>query len=160
MKKILLLLFVCFTMQSCSVEKNGMKKEFTEKNNAIPPDFGVNKNEILLVVTKDIRRYDTKLIKFVKKYYSGKYEFISPEEYNTNAKFSDKLIYRFIFNCRAGRTLSGCRNEKTCFIAGYKRFFVYDRLNEKRFESGAEFGNYGLGVMVYMKNLNTKQLSN
>ncbi len=160
MRKILLLLFVCFVIQSCSVEKNGMKKEFTEKNNAIPPDFGVNKNEVLLVVTKDISRYDKTLLKTVKKYYSGKYEIISQEEYNNDLKFPDKLKYRFIFNCRAGRTLSGCRNEKTCFIAGYKRFFVYDRLNEKRFESGAEFGNYGLGAEIYLKNLNAKQLSN
>lgn len=148
-------------MQSCkTIEKNGMKKEFTEKNAAIPSDFGVNNDEVLLAITKDISRYDNKLEKVLKKYYKGKYEIISPEEYNTNSKFSDKSKYRFIFNCRAGTTLMGCRNERTCFIASYKRFFVYDRLNEKRFESGAEFGNYGLGVKIYISNLNTKQLSN
>jgi hypothetical protein len=163
MKKFLLLLLVCFTIQSCFIgklaEEKAMKKEFTEKNNAIPPDFGINENEILLAVTKDISRYDKKLIIALKKYYSGKYEIISSEDYKTE-KYSDKSKYRFIFNCRHGNTSFNCKSEKTCFIAGYKIFYVYDRLKDIKYESGAEFGNYDLGANIYLQNLEIKRTSN
>lgn len=80
MKKLFFILSLSFLLNSCfvgkAVETSKMKSEFTEKNNAIPPEFGEDKNTVLLVLKRDRKSYD-KGFKSALKEYSGKYLLIS-----------------------------------------------------------------------------------
>ncbi len=160
MKKGFLLIMLALFFQSClinkAIETPKMRKEFTEKNNAIPPEFGEDKNTVLLVLKRDRRSYD-KGFKSALKNYSGKYLLIS---YKDLDKYSDMNVYRYYFDYSDGTTRTvHYQNSGLTSSSTRKRFFIYDRLNKKKYQSGAEFIHFGKAMKVYFENLNTKYTS-
>jgi len=160
MKKLILLLFVVITLQSCYFAKakqiKKMKKVYTVENNAIPPRFGVNKDEVLIVILKDNNPYYNGYVKrAVKKNYKGNYLLVKESEFYGN-KFSDVDKYRFVFDFSEGRSYSNMTN--TGYSSGsYKRFFVKDRLHNKTYQVMEDFNFFVKAMHIYFANLELKR---
>ena len=156
MKKIIFLIILGSFMQSCfimkAIETPKMRKEFTEKNDAIPPEFGEDKNAVLLVIKRGRNSYDKGLKSAVKRY-SGKYLLINRDEL---VNYTDLNKFRYIFDYSGGSTHTTHYSNGLSASSTYKRFYVYDRLNDKSYQSGAEFTFFGKAMKVYFENLNIK----
>lgn len=157
-----LLIFVfAMSLQSCfvgkAIETKKMKSEFTEENNAIPPDFGQDKEAVLLLKFVGTAR-DGYLKRAAKKNYDGPYEILKK---NTTADvaFPDKKKYRYIFDHDLGTGYSVTGTTGMTRYGNFKRYFIYDRLTDKKYSCGAEFTFYAKGIRVYMDALNTKRNS-
>lgn len=155
--KIIVIISISISLQSCFVSKSSdiknMRSEFSVENNAIPPNFGKNKSEVLLVLITGFA-VDKFHKKALKEKYFGEYELHNPKT-DLDEKFPDKSKYRYVF-VTGGGTSYGQGN-----LGGqYKRYFVYDRLDKKEYSSGAEFSNFALALKIYMENLNTQRLKN
>jgi hypothetical protein len=161
MKKILLLLFVSLTMQSCfiikSMESSNMRSGLSEKNNAIPPDFGKD-NTVLLIVLRGYEAYDKYAIKAAKGYL-GEYKLIKQNELS-DEKYSDLSKYRYVFDFIEGSTKSVYYTD-TKLTSNYtlKNFFVYDRKINKMYNSGSQSSFYALLMKAYFENLEAKRKS-
>lgn len=134
-----------------------MRTSFTEKNGAIPPDFGKDKNSVFLVVNS------SRWIKKGVENYKGKYELISPLDL-LSGEFDDKVKYRFVFHYSLGKAYStqtttrssGAQNIRIS-NGNFKRYYVEDRLEEKVYECGEEFNHFGKAIAIYMENLDKKR---
>ncbi len=164
MKKILLLLFVVTSLQSCFFAKinqvKKMKKLYTEEHNSIPPQFGVNKEEVLMVILKDNNPYYNGYIKrAVKKNYKGNYVLVKDSEYY-DSKYSDKVKFRFYFDFSEGKSYSSTRFDKpglSTNSGSFKRFFVNDRLINKRYQVNEDFNFFVKAMHIYLANLELKR---
>jgi hypothetical protein len=156
MKKLLFIVLFSITLNSCfigkAIEVPKMRKEFTEKNDAIPPEFGEDKNAVILVIKRGRNSYDKGLKSAVKRY-SGKYLLINRDEL---VNYSDISKYRYIFDYSGGSTHTTQYSNGLSASSTYKRFYVYDRLNDRSYQSGAEFTFFGKAMKVYFENLNIK----
>ncbi len=158
MKKIILLLFVVTTLQSCFFAKvnqmKKMKKLYTVEYNSIPPEFGANKEEVLMVILKDDNPYYNGYIKkAVKKNYKGNYVLVKDSEYY-DSKYSDKVKFRFYFDFSSGRSFSSHDGRNS---GSYKRFFVNDRLTDKRYQVNEDFNFFVKAMHIYLANLELKR---
>jgi hypothetical protein len=144
--------FAALNLSSCA-GTGAMKSEFTEENKAIPPDFGKNKSEVLLCVLQR-GSYNGYLKSAAKENYNGQYVFIQSSELNS-ATYADKTKYRYFFDYDGGSSVSYSNGGSSTF----KRFFVKDRLENKKYQSGAEFSFYAKAMKIYMANLETKRKS-
>ncbi len=137
-----------------------MKKLYTEEYNSIPPQLGVNKEEVLMVMLKDNNTYYNGYIKrAVKKNYKGNYVLVKDSEFY-NAKYSDKVKYRFYFDFSEGRSYSSTRFDKpglSSSSGSYKRFFVKDRLNDKIYGVSEDFNFFVKAMHIYLANLESKR---
>ena len=147
-------LLASLSLSSCFGVPTALKKEFTEAHNAIPPDLGKEKTTFL-VVLRGRGSYDNYVKGAVKKYYKGDYEFVNlKKESLTSEKYSDKNKYRYYFDYSDGSTYT------TGTTGGsFKRFFVHDRLLDKRYQSGGETGLFGKALKAYWGNLEIKRQS-
>lgn len=149
-----LCLSVAATVVSCSGKRH-MKTEFTEENKAIPPDFGSDKNTVLVCVLQGRGSYDKYLKSAAKKNYKDEYVVISPEQMK-QAPYNDTQKYRYAFDYGSGSSVSYTGSSLS---TTFKRFHIYDRLNKKKWESGAEFSFFAKAMKVYMANLEAKRQS-
>lgn len=154
-----LFILVTTCLVSCFGVPQSLKNEFTEKHNAIPPDFGKEKT-VFLVVLRGRSSYDKYVKSAVKKYYKGDYVFVNvKKESIDNEKFSDKNKYRYYFDYSDGSTQTTTFSNGQSASSTFKRFYVYDRLMEKRYQSGGETGLFGKALKAYMGNLEIKRQS-
>lgn len=160
MKKILLLLFVCFTMQSCFIgrliQTPKMELAFSEKSNAIPENF--DKNATILVIIKSRGSYDNYLKKAVKKNFKGNYIFIKREELQSS-NYADKSKFRYFFDYSSGRTQTTHYSNGQSASSTWKVFYLFDRLEDNRYSSEKDFSNFGLALKIYWKNIELKRLN-
>lgn len=126
------------------------ERRITEENKVVPPEFG-NSNTFLICVLKDIKLYDKYLKKRTKKNYNGSYIFLKQDDLK-NEIYNDKKVYRYIFD-------HSKRTYMTSNGAQYKRFFVYDRLKEKKYQLKTEFTFFANAIETYMKRLEVKRLN-
>jgi len=161
--KIIITLIICLNLSSCFVgkiiETSKAKTEFTVENDAIPPEFGENKEMIIIGILRGRRSYDKYLKSAFKNYYNGKYILISAEEMR-NSKYNDKKKYRYIFDYSDGSTITYTFSSGRKASSNNFRHFIFDRLNNKRYQSGAEFTFFAKSMKVYMANLEQKRISN
>lgn len=154
---LFILIATCFV--SCFGVPSGLKKEFTEAHNAIPPDFGKEKT-VFVVILRGRGSYDKYVKSAVKKYYKGEYVFVNvKKESLNNDKFSDKNKYRYYFDYSDGSTVTTTFSNGQSASSTYKRFYVHDRLLEKRYQSGGETALFGKALKAYMGNLEIKRQS-
>ena len=144
---IFLLLFTCLSLSSCFVigkvqAKTIAKREFTEKHNAIPPEFKDDENVFLFILIGN-RKYDKCLKKHVTENYTGKHRFLSLKELNS-AKYSNKEIYKYYFYFSFSN-------------GGGKQYFVKDRLNDVIYQNGTHLVNYCIALDQYVQNLENKR---
>lgn len=149
---LIFLLFITFTLSSCftgalknSTVRKYANSEFSVEYNAIPKEFG-KENNIMIFILDGFRTYDKYLKKSVTENYFGEYVILSKTEMNA-PNYNDKTIYRYYFHYTYGS-----QNKK--------RFYVYDRLEEKMYQSGADFSLYAAAMEVYIKNLEKQRLIN
>lgn len=147
-------LTVAATVASCSGKRH-MKTEFTEENKAIPPEFGSDKNTVLVCVLQGRNSYDKYLKSAVKKNYKGQYVLVNSKQLN-EAPYNDTSKYRYAFDYGSGSSVSYTGSSLS---TTFKRFHIYDRLNKKKWESGAEFSFFAKAMKVYMANLEAKRQS-
>lgn len=155
-----LLLLLAITTFDHKALAQGAKDEFTEENEAIPPSFG-NENTVLVCVLRGRKSYDKYLMKGAENY-TGKKVFITREELESE-KYADTAIYRFVFDYSDGTT----KTTTTTYSTGsdlsstttMKRFYVEDRAENKIYQSGAEYTNFGKAIAAYMENLEAKRKS-
>ena len=156
LSRFTLFLLIVITFNSCfiskSVDASKAKSEFTEENNAIPPAFG-KKGTVLLCVLQKRNSYDKYLKSAVKKNYNGEYLLVSEAQLNSE-EYSDKEKYRFVFDYSEGKKVYSTNSSQP---AVYKRFFVKDRLENKIYQSGAEFTFFAKAMKVYFENLEKKR---
>jgi hypothetical protein len=150
--------FTALNLVSCGGVPSSLKNEFTEKNDAIPPDFG-KEETVLLVVLRGRSSYDKYVKSAVEKYYKGAYEYVdsSKESLDTD-KYIDTKKYRYFFDYSDGSSYT-FNNTTTPMTSTAKRFFVEDRLQNKRYQSGGETGMFGKALKAYMGNLEIKRQS-
>lgn len=146
-----LLLNSCFALKAS--DANNARKEYTVENNAIPPQFGQDSNEVLLCMKKNRKSYD-KYLKSAAELYNGKYEIISEAQLASD-KYSDTKKYRYMFDYEGG-TQVHYSNGGT---ATAKRFYIKDRLEDKDYKSGAEFTFFAKVMKVYFENLEAKRIT-
>lgn len=134
-----------------------MKSEYSEENNAIPPEFGKDPETVLLLKFVGSGR-DRFLKKAAKRNYDGPYEIVE-SGVSANKKFPDKEKYRYIIEHEMGTgyTITNASGRSTS--GAFKRYYVYDRLEDKKYSSGAEFTFYAKGLRVYLDALNKKRNS-
>jgi len=110
---------------------------------AIPPDFK-RQEHILIIIKpenkKTIPGFEKFIDKHFKKHYTGKYEFATEKEAESESRFQDKKIYKF---CLQHKIRSGFE-QKTPGSAeqvwkDHLRYNFYDR------ESGKEYGSFAEG---------------
>jgi hypothetical protein len=158
MKKILLLLLVCFTMQSCFIgrliQTPKMEDAFSEKNNAFPADF--DKNATILIIIKGRGSYDKYLKKAVKKNFKGNYVFIKKEDLQST-NYEDKSKFRYFFDYSNGRTQTTQYSNGQSASSTWKVFYLFDRLESNRYSSEKDFSNFGLALKIYWKNIELKR---
>jgi hypothetical protein len=148
------ILFTAFTLAilngvvSCNAKKH-MITEYTEENKAIPPEFGRDPNTTLVLVLQNRNSYDRFLKKAVIENYKGDYVLITKEQMK-QPPYDDVAKYRYVFDYDYGAV-----NPR----ANHKRFHIYDRLDKRRWESGAEFPAFGKAIEIYITNLETKRKS-
>ncbi len=157
----LLLMMLILSLNSCfigkAIESGKARKEFTEENKAIPPLFG-KKNTVLLCVLHKRNSYDKYLKSAVKKNYKGEYVLIYLSDLKSD-KYKDKEKYRYVFDYGSGSSSSTTYSDGMSSSITYKRFSVFDRLENKKYESGAEFGFFANAMKIYMANLEIKRIS-
>ncbi len=152
-------LLIATSFVSCFGVPTALKKEFTEQHNAIPPDFGKEKT-VFVVILRGRGSYDKYVKSAVKKYYKGEYVFVNiKKESLNNDKFGDKNKYRYYFDYSDGSTVSTTFSNGQSATSTFKRFFVHDRLLDKRYQSGGETGMFGKALKAYMGNLEIKRQS-
>ena len=160
MKKIVLLLFVVTSLQSCFFAKinqvKKMKKVYTEEYNAIPPRFGINKDEVLIVILKDDNPYYNGYIKkAVKKNYKGNHLLVKESKFS-DAQYSDIEKFRFVFDFSNGRSFSSINSSNSGY---YKRFYVKDRLQNRYYQANEDFNFFVKAMHIYLANLELKRVS-
>ncbi|WP_431244346.1 hypothetical protein ACQ9BO_08475 [Flavobacterium sp. P21] len=164
---LILILLLAFTLSlnSCgAIAKGHAKKHFTEKEDAIPPEFGKFDNQVLLIVLKKRSSYD-KYVKSAAKRYLGKYEFITYDKIESE-KYKDKTIYRYVFDYDEGtsRTVYYSGNSQfhtppSSSTIIFKQFYVRDRFTNKQYKCGYESAYFGKALKAYMENLELKRSS-
>ncbi len=160
--KVYFLLLLSLTLNSCfigkSIEAAAARSEFTEENDAIPPEFGSDKNVFVIGILQGRKSYDNHLKKVFKKNYKGNYILIPINELS-NPEYNNKELYRYIFNYSGGSSSSTTYSNGLSSSVTYKRFFIKDRSIDKKYECGAEFTFFGKAMSIYIENLETKRNS-
>ncbi len=167
MHKIKLLIIIIISslhLTSClfatkAIQASKARKEFTEANNAIPPDFG-KKGEVLVGILTTVNSYDKYLKSALNKKYLGEHIFLTTEELDSDSKYSDKTKYRYLFNVEKGSGSTATFSNGLSSTIIKKRQFIYDRLEDKKYISGAEFTFFAKAMKVYAENLELKRQSN
>lgn len=151
--KIAIVVILCSSLNSCFIGKaatvSKAKKEFTVENYAIPPEFGNDDNAYLIGVLHGPDYYDKFVRKNFDKAYTGKYVLLTQEELDSE-KYQDLEKYRYTLAYRGGSSTT----HKITITQ--KKFFVYDRLNKKKYITGAEFPYYAKAMEVYLNQLDKK----
>lgn len=154
--KITFIFLISFLLQSCfigkAIQTKKMRSEYTEENNAIPPEFGKNTSEVLLVqLTGDPDPFlDIYRKGAVRRKYKGEYEIVNSKT-DINTAFPDKKKYRYVFDSDYGSKMGS---------SSLQRYYVYDRLIDKKYSCGAEFTYYAKSMRVYMELLNNQRIKN
>lgn len=160
--KIILLLSLSLIFNSCfigkSIESSGAKSEFTVENNAIPPEFGKERDVVVIGILQGRKSYDRYLKKAFTKNYNGEYILISEDELS-NSEYNNKQKYRYIFDYSSGSSSSTYSSSGQSSSITYKRFFIHDRLKDKSYQSGAEFTYFAEAMSIYIENLEEKRIS-
>jgi hypothetical protein len=155
MKKLFFIVLLSSTFNSCfvgkAIEVPKMKKEFTVINNAIPSDFA-QKGEVLMLVLEGRRSYDGYLERAFKNNYSGDIELVTTNVFDKKYKDITKYRYFFAYDSGTEYTFSNGSGGTA------KRFFIFDRLEQKKYSSGAEFSFFAKAMKIYAKNLEAKRL--
>ena len=117
---------------------------------------------------EDRKSYDKWVEKAFENNYFGKYELVKKEDLK-QSKYNDIQKYRYYFTFEKGteytiKTTSqdvGFKNPNTkSYTSNYKRYYIFDRLNEKKYSSGAEFSYFSTAMEVYARNLEAKRNKN
>ncbi len=157
----LLLTIITLSLNSCFIKKaievDHAKKEFTEQNQAIPPSFGKD-NSVIVCILHGRNSYDKYLKIAVEENYKGEYLLIKSADL-TSIEYSNKAKYRYVFDYGSGSSLTTIYSNGQSVTTTYKRFFIYDRLEDKKYESGAEFTYFAKAMRVYFANLEIKRSS-
>jgi hypothetical protein len=152
---------VSITLSSCfigkSIEASHMKQEFTEENDAIPPDFGKD-NSTLLVILQGRNSYDNYVKRAVKNNYNGKYILVLSTDYYSG-DYTDVNEYRYLFDYTNGSTSSTTFSNGMSASSTAKRYYIKDRLKDKMYQCGAEFGFFAKALEIYFQNLESKRIS-
>lgn len=154
--KTILILFSAFLLQSCfsGKEIKAAQSEFTEENEAIPAEFGSDENTVMVGILRHRNAYDKWVEKAFEDNYNGEYVLLY-EHQLSEPEFSNKEKYRYIFDYSDGTIKHSTKYPSVT----YKRFYVKDRLEDKMYQSGAEFYHFSKAMAVYVENLEKKRLS-
>lgn len=137
-----------------SCGSGNMLKTYTEENNAIPPDFGKEGTVLLLIKNNSIFNYNHFLNNAFKKNYHGNFELIEEDEIN-KLPYNNKEKYRYTFDFSYGTGYTS--TYQNGHSGNFKRYYVYDRLIDKKFIKVAEFSAYAKAMKAYAINLENKR---
>lgn len=137
--KFYTLLFLLFLFAGCATSHINERK--LDKT-AFPPEFG-KPDQILLLekrthgITKG--QINRRLERSFKKNYTGKYEMASKEELETNPKYAEKNIYRFVLSDVVWASYSSTRTTTATHTSiGYQNayrldYHLHDRTSNTNF---------------------------
>ncbi|MFG6686890.1 hypothetical protein ACGK9U_09935 [Mariniflexile sp. HNIBRBA6329] len=159
--KIISLLFIILCLNSCfigkSIQSSKARSEFTEENDAIPPNFGKFEHTVIVGILKGRRSYDKYLKSAFKKNYNGAYVLLTREELK-KPEYRNMSKYRYVFDYTLGTTRSTIYSDGLSSSVTLKRYYVEDRIEDKIYQSGAEFSYFAKAMKIYVANLEKKRL--
>ncbi len=132
-----------------AVSKKQAINQLTIEKGNLPPYFKEDQS-IILAISKDLK-YDKYLHKGFGKYL-GKYEIISQEELK-KSKYRDKDKYRYIFDFDP-IIITTSYTDGSSSESMRKRFFIYDRVEEKKYGPAKQSSFYSKTIQAYIINLN------
>lgn len=145
-------------MSSCgAIVKSKANKSITEKNGAIPPEFGKEEATILFITHR--RSYNKYLKKNIKKTYKGNFELITADQLDSDSKYSDLTEYRYVFNYD-NKTYDYTNSDGEFKTRELKKFYVLDRTSNKKYFGNMTSGFWSKLQNVYLKKLNEKLIGN
>ncbi len=177
MKKIFICLLIASISQSCvflaaPITKSKATKNLTVEKNAIPPDLG--RDDTYVIGLLDERRSrDKYLIKHIEENYKGKYVFST--EKDLTVKYADVNIYRYVLKYkRINNTVynhnfrdnlpssfsNSNNNSNTNTNVRSSNYFIYDRKEDKIYNSGFHSGMFGKVIKAYAQNMEKQRLVN
>jgi len=112
---------------------------------AVPPDFK-RREHILIIIKPENKKTIPGFEKFVdkhfKKHYTGKYEFATEKEVESESRFQDKKIYKFSLRHKIRAEFAvryDADGKSKTVLEQHARYNFYDR------ESGTEYGSFAEG---------------
>ena len=157
--KILIFVFITCNVTNVKAQKIN--------SDGIPPDFKCS-GCILLIIKKDKGElplnYNKYIEKNFKKDYSGEYEMVTWEDLDSNAKYQDKSIYKFVLSDqmqkdRTKTTLakgfSGGRETSYTYSVGIK-YQIYHREENKSYPNLGHFTNSAKAIKEVAEALDKK----
>lgn len=160
MKKIFICLLIASISQSCvflaaPITKSKATKNLTVEKNAIPPDLG--RDDTYVIGLLDERRSrDKYLIKHIEKNYKGKYVFST--EKDLTVKYADVDTYRYVLKYKRINNTVYYNNSMTDVPSS--NYFIYDRKEDKIYNSGFHSGMFGKVIKAYAQNMEKQRLVN
>ncbi len=158
---ILGLLIPGLSLNSCIV--SGMAKKFCSvKEGAIPPNFGKD-NSTLLCILSGSRGHDKYIRKHAESHYGGEVDFALKSEI-TEGKYTNPRKYRYLLDHDVSLVqhteYSTSSNRTSSYTNKTSGYFIYDRIDRKKYDSGFTSGMYGKILKAYFKNLEKVRLQN
>lgn len=160
MKKIFICLLIASISQSCvflaaPITKSKATKNLTVEKNAIPPDLG--RDDTYVIGLLDERRSrDKYLIKHIEKNYKGKYVFST--EKDLTVKYADVDTYRYVLKYKRINNTVYYNTSMTDVPSS--NYFIYDRKEDKIYNSGFHSGMFGKVIKAYAQNMEKQRLVN
>lgn len=160
MKKIFICLLIASISQSCvflaaPITKSKATKNLTVEKNAIPPDLG--RDDTYVIGLLDERRSrDKYLIKHIEKNYKGKYVFST--EKDLTVKYADVDAYRYVLKYKRINNTVYYNTSMTDVPSS--NYFIYDRKEDKIYNSGFHSGMFGKVIKAYAQNMEKQRLVN
>ncbi|MDD2982186.1 MAG: hypothetical protein PHQ74_02250 [Crocinitomicaceae bacterium] len=148
------LLLILFSTSSCGIGlivRGAVKSSLSVEKKTVPPNFIDNK-EVLLVLLWGENSYDDYVKKAFEKFYDGKKEFVTFEQY-FSGKYNDVNKFAYVFSQGPGEKKMYTGEPYSFTYEGSRSFHVYDRKNEKFYRSKINSGFFARVIQGYAMKL-------
>ena len=151
------LMFVGFFLNSCGIGllvRGVAKKSITVENNVVPKKF-IDKNETLIILLWESGSYDKYAKKAFDKFYLGKKEYVTYNDFRTLDKYQDLDKYPYVFSQGPGEKEMYETDTYSYSYTGSRPFHIYDRREGTFSKSKIRSGFFFRIMQAYAMKLNT-----
>jgi hypothetical protein len=154
--KSILVLITLISFSSCGIGlivRSSAKKNISPEKGTVPPSF-ISKNATLLILVWDTDAgFNNFSKKAFNKFYSGNNEFVTFKEFMSNEKYKNLEKYPYIFNQGPGDKKIYEGNGYEFTYRGGRPFHIFDRKENKFYNSKSNSGFYSRIIQAYAMKL-------
>ena len=160
-KKLLFTFLIIFTQLfiTCGTPTSS----FTAEKKAMPTDFGVDENCILICILQGRESRDYYMRKQITNEYHGKYIFVTMTELESSS-YADKNIYRYLLDYNHSTVSQTTYNTQThrtsTMTAGSSNYYILDRKENKEYNNKRSGSAFSKIIRAYAINLEIVRLKN